>query len=123
MKISSGLVLIYDNKILLVHPTGSKWWESYSIPKGHVEEDENLIETAFRETNEEVGINLDIKKIEPFEEGYINYRDKNNKLYKRVYFFVIELEEPIEIDNSKLQKDEVNWAGFLTKEEAEKRIF
>jgi ADP-ribose pyrophosphatase YjhB (NUDIX family) len=39
MTISAGLVLIADNKILLCHPTGQKWWNSYSFPKGHVEKD------------------------------------------------------------------------------------
>lgn len=123
MKISAGLVIIYDKKILLVHPTGDKWWGTYSIPKGGSEDDENLLETAFRETNEEVGLNLDPVNYKPLSEGYINYKDKKGEIYKRVYFFVILLDEELKIDKNKLQKDEVNWAGFLTKKEAEKRIF
>ena len=123
MKISAGLVLTYDNKILLVHPTGSKWWGTYSIPKGGLEDDENILEAAFRETNEEVGLNLDPIKNKPLSEGYINYKDKFGEVYKRVHFFVVPLEKEIIIDKSKLQKDEVDWAGFLDKKEAEKRIF
>lgn len=121
--ISAGLVIIYDNKILLVHPTGQKWYGSYSIPKGHVEEGEEYLDAAIRETQEEVGIKFKPNQIKPNSEGYINYRDENGKLYKRVYFYIVELKEHIDIDRKKLQKEEIDWAGFLSKEEAEKRIF
>ena len=121
--ISAGLVIIYDNKILLVHPTGQKWHGSYSIPKGHVEEGEEYLDAAIRETQEEVGIKFKPNQIKPNSEGYINYRDENGKLYKRVYFYIVELKEHIDIDRKKLQKEEIDWAGFLSKEEAEKRIF
>ncbi len=121
--ISAGLVLISDNKILLCHPTGQKWWGTYSIPKGHVEEDEEILDAAIRETREEVGVLIDIKKNRIFDEGYIDYKNDNGEVYKRVYFFVIKLIEPIEIDLDKLDKKEVDWAGFKTKKEAEKRIF
>jgi predicted NUDIX family NTP pyrophosphohydrolase len=120
---SAGLVILYDNKILLAHPTGQKWYGTYSIPKGHIEEGEDRLEAALRETQEELGIKFDEDQVEPNSEGYINYRDENGELYKRVYFYIIELNKPINIDKTKLQKDEIDWAGFLTKEEAEKRIF
>lgn len=121
--ISAGLVIIYDNKMLLVHPTGQKWYGSYSIPKGHVEEGEEYLDAAIRETQEEVGIKFKPNQIKPNSEGYINYRDENGKLYKRVYFYIVELKEHIDIDRKKLQKEEIDWAGFLSREEAEKRIF
>lgn len=119
--ISAGLVLIADNKILLCHPTGQKWWNSYSFPKGHVEKDEEILDAAIRETKEEIGVFIDIEKTPISDEGYINYIDERGKLYKRVYFFVIKLSKPIKI--TKLDKSEIDWAGFLTKKEAEKRIF
>jgi 8-oxo-dGTP pyrophosphatase MutT (NUDIX family) len=123
MKESAGLVIIYDDKILLVHPTGSKWWGTYSIPKGHIEEGEDHLEAAIRETEEETGLKISEYQTNPENEGYINYRDEHGNLYKRIYFYVIRLKNSINIDKSKLQKEEVDWIGFLTKEEAEKRIF
>jgi ADP-ribose pyrophosphatase YjhB (NUDIX family) len=121
--ISAGLVIIYDNKILLVHPTGQKWYETYSIPKGHVEEDEDYLDAAIRETTEEIGIRILTNQIDFSEDKYIEYKDKNGETYKRVYYYLVYLTEELDIDKSKLQKKEVDWAGFLTKEEAEKRIF
>jgi len=123
MQISAGLVVIYDNKILLAHPTGQKWFESYSIPKGHVEDGEDYLDAAIRETKEELGIDINEEQIKLDTEGYINYKDENGTIYKRVYFYVVRLNKPVTVDKSKLQKDEIDWAGFLSKEEAAKRIF
>ena len=47
IKISSGLVVIQDNQILLVHPTNSPWWKTYSIPKGHVDKGEDILNPPF----------------------------------------------------------------------------
>jgi 8-oxo-dGTP pyrophosphatase MutT (NUDIX family) len=123
MEISAGLVIIQDNKILLEHPTGSKWLGTYSIPKGQVEEGENHLEAAIRETQEELGIKFDSDDFETEADGYINYTDEKGHIDKRVYYFVVEPDKYLEIDKTKLEKDEIDWAGFLTKEEAEKRIY
>lgn len=124
MKKSAGLVLINDNKILLVHPTDHPWVNSFSIPKGEMEEDEETLDAAIRETFEEVGILIDKKYIVDHEEYIISYRDKKNKIYKKVYYFIVKLDyiefDVIPFEN--LQIEEVDWAGFITKEEAIKRI-
>ena len=120
---SAGLVIIYDNKILLGHPKGQSWYGSYSIPKGHIEKGEDHLTAAIRETQEELGIKIGSDQIDANEKGYINYKDENGEIYKRVYYFVVEPLESFEIDENKLQKEEIDWAGFLTKEEAQKRIF
>jgi len=120
---SAGLVILYDNKILLEHPKGQKWFATYSIPKGHIEDGEDHLTCALRETYEELGLKFTADQIESNDKGYINYTDNKGNIYKRVYFYILELKAPIHIDKTKLQKDEIDWAGFLSKEEAEKRIF
>lgn len=117
---SAGLVLLHDNKIFLVHPTGGKWFGTYSIPKGQLDEGESTLVAAIRETYEEVGIAFDIDKIRIIDDGYINYTN-GDETYKRVYFYVIDVKQPLVTE--KLQLAEVDWAGWLTKQEAEKRIF
>jgi hypothetical protein len=43
--------------------------------------------------------------------------------FKRVYYYACSYPEPIIIDLNNLQKDEVDWAGFLNKQEAETKLF
>jgi len=123
VRVSAGLVIIQDNKILLVHPTNSPWWGTYSIPKGGMDKQEDPLEAARRETREETGIKIKRKHILTKDAGFIDYTDKNGKVYKRVYYFVAKPKKPITQDMFNLQLSEVDWAGFLTKKEAEKRIF
>jgi ADP-ribose pyrophosphatase YjhB (NUDIX family) len=122
MDIASGFVIIQNNKILLEHPTGQKWYASYSIPKGLVKEGEKLLDAAIRETKEEIGVNIDISDIISQYPEEIDYRNGLNT-YKKIFYYVVVPSKPILLDKNKLQLEEINWAGFLTKEEAEKRIF
>jgi predicted NUDIX family NTP pyrophosphohydrolase len=62
MKPSAGILLFRSSKngyqVLLAHPGGPFWAkkDKWSIPKGTVEEDEELILAAKREFQEEVGM-------------------------------------------------------------------
>jgi len=98
---------------------------TFSIPKGHVEVGETKIEAAIRETKEEIGI-LISKDIINDIEHVIKYVDKNGKIYKKVFYFVVNIENdeiPDVLPKEQLQIEEVDYAGFLTKEEAETKIF
>lgn len=124
MEISAGLVIIQNKKILLAHPTNAPWYGTYTIPKGKLEGNENPIEAAIRETFEEVGIKIDISDIKNKKKPYIiEYKNQVGNIYKILYYYVCELKTEIVIDNDKLQKREVNWAGFCDKDEALSRIF
>lgn len=131
MNISAGIAIIYNNKILLCHPTSLPWVNSFSIPKGGVDDGETLLDAAIRETKEEVGIDIVESQIlnldEPIEVLYIN---KAGKLFKKAYVFIVKIKSLSEIqsesevlDKSRLQASEVDWAGFLTFDEAKDKIF
>jgi len=117
---SSGLVIIKDNKILLAHPTRQKWYGSFTIPKGKICDGENKIDAAIRETKEEIGVEINKDLIDK-EENIIEYRTKKGYLYKKVYYYVVNIDD-IDID-IRVDNIEINWADFIDKEEAEKRIF
>ena len=123
---SAGLAIIYQNKILLVKPANARWWKSYGIPKGHVEEGESTIEAAIRETKEEVGI--EIPKFMIGEEHELFYV-KKNKQWKRIAYFYVLISDLSDIGLSSevlpkemLQLEEVEWAGFVPFEEARSRM-
>ena len=53
----SGVVLIYNNKILLVRPKKfRRKMRKWSIPKGHIEEKMTKMQTALKELKEETKI-------------------------------------------------------------------
>ena len=123
---SAGLVIVCGDEILLCHPTNASWAGTYSISKGEMQDFESALDTAIRETKEEIGLDF----TEYFDDhsgimdGIIDYRKKNsNKKYKSVFYFIVKLDEKLKIDKKKLQKEEVDWAGFMNKKEAEKKIF
>lgn len=123
VKQSAGLVVIQDNKILLVHPTGSPWYGTYSIPKGSINKKEDPLDAAIRETYEETGIKIKKKHISINEREFIDYKNDKGEVYKRVYYFLAYPKNPITNDMFKLQINEVDWVGFVSRTDAEKRIF
>jgi len=122
-QISSGLAIIQSGSILLGHPKGQKWWGTYSIPKGHVEEGEDLLEAAIRETREEIGITIDPEDVISTEPNLIDYKDEKGRIYKKVYYFLVNPSTPIKQSSINPDKTEIDWAGFILKDAAEARIF
>jgi len=122
---SAGLVIVYKDEILLVHPSGASWTGTYSIPKGEIQDFETPLEAALRETKEEIGIDFSGYPIWSVAgDGIIPYKKKGNgKTYKKVFYFIVRVHERLEIDKENLQKDEVDWAGFIHKDEAKEKIF
>lgn len=126
MEKSSGLAIIRNGKVLLCHPTNSGWIGTYSLPKGNNHKGESNLETAIRETEEEIGIKIPIEIVDKTEYA-VKYNDKKGKCYKTVYYYIVNLnkhnfEIPEIIPKANLQIEEVDWAGFLSFEEAKKKF-
>lgn len=118
-KESAGLVVIYKDSILLVHPTGSADVETYSIPKGKMEVGEQPEQAALREFQEETGL-IPKVKLNP----HTPYFTINTPV-RNLHFFVLEIDSYADlgmnsavVDKSKLQLKEVDWAGFVPFKEA-----
>ena len=132
MKKSAGVIIILNNnKILLSHATNARWEKTFSFPKGGIEKDEKKKDAAIRELMEETSIVITKEQISnPDDAIIVNYVDKAGINYKRLYLYTVYIEdiseiglesEIIPIEN--LQADELDWCGFLTKEEAQDKIF
>ena len=79
---------------------------------------------------EETSIEVSIDKIEDKKPIVVQYNDKNGKIYKEVYLFKVYINDISEIGlesetlpKEMLQIEELDWCGFLTKEEAKTKIF
>ncbi len=127
---SVGFVILWNNKILLSHPSkqGGDMW---GIAKGKIERDETFLDCAIRETKEEIG--LEIKKdVIPnnIEWNTITYRNTKNRAYKKLHYAVLKIKKLSDIgmiaetiDSDKLDKREIDEARFMSFDEADKKIF
>lgn len=60
----AGCLIIQEGKLFLLYREDEDWWE---VPGGKVEEDESPTQAAVRETMEETGVKVELKK--PFYSG------------------------------------------------------
>lgn len=82
---SAGGVVVFGNTILLLKKFNGDW----VLPKGRIEKDESVRETAIREVLEESGVRAKIVKYI----GMVHYKFKNTKeddtVYKTVHWYVM----------------------------------
>lgn len=132
MKKSAGVIIILNNeKVLLGHPSNASWVSTFSFPKGGIDKDESKIKAALRELKEETSVcikkDLICNKEEPI---VVEYKDKKGVIYKKLYLYLVHISciseiglESEVIPKKRLQLEEMDWAGFMTKEEANEKIF
>jgi 8-oxo-dGTP diphosphatase len=71
MKELAGNLIIEDGKILLLHRQKHDYWE---VSGGKVEDDESPTEAAVREAEEEIGVDVELRK--PFYSGEFQHNDE-----------------------------------------------
>lgn len=123
----AGVVVIYKNKILLVKPKKFKnKMRKWSIPKGHIEND-NVLKTALDELREESRIKLTRKMLKDSPTDTIVYF--KNGIRKELNCFIVKVKNKdinIKLYNNMILgnflKNETVEAGFFSKKDAEKLI-
>lgn len=101
MREVAGNLLIEDGKVLLIHRQDHDHWE---VPGGKTEDGESPTSAAVREAQEEIGVDLELRK--PFYSGEFQH-DGELFLWHR-YLAEIVYGEP-EIQEDKF--DELKWVG------------
>ena len=65
MEIITGIIIIKDNKVLMVKESKKECYGKLAFPAGHVEDGENIMEAAKRELLEETGYKAGLTKVFP----------------------------------------------------------
>ena len=110
---SCGIIIFHDNEFLLLHYPQGHW----DFVKGHVEPDEEELETALRELKEESGIsNVEVKKGFCEEMHYV-FKHKGDVISKTVVYFLGEVgDKEVEISH---EHQNFDWLLF---NEAKERL-
>lgn len=111
IEIVSGAIIQKDGKILLTK--SPKWSNKWTLPGGHLEPGESILEGAKRETEEETGLKLKPVKILTFGE-LIDSKD----FYRPSHFIYFDCIFDFIGGKLKLQKDELTESKWLKAEEA-----
>lgn len=101
----AGCILINNNKIGLVYRKNK---DDYTFPKGHLENNESLIECAIRETEEETGRKCILKSNK--ELGFIEY--DNNEGHIKTYYFLALDSGPVDRAIREEDKELLVWVDF-----------
>ncbi len=125
--ILAGVVVIFKNKILLVKPKKfKKKIKRWSIPKGHVEND-NILQSALDELKEESQLMLppDTLRLSPTD-NLIYFK---NGIEKDLRYFIVNIKKKdinVKLFNNMILghnlKGETREAGFFSKSDAKKLI-
>ena len=124
------IIIIKDNKLLVQKRKGSKLWPGYyALPAGHIDEGENQYDALVREAKEELGIDLNPKKIKNsyvvLRRNYFEIDGKKLEPYIDYYFEINEYvgtpkiieedkcSELIWVDINKLPEPFINYQGVF----------
>ena len=100
---SCGCVIIDEDKVLLIRDTNQNW----GFPKGHMEENETEVETAKRETKEEVNIDVEIDENKRYETVYVTKDDVEKTV---VYFVAKPINKDLIPQNGEIE--DIEWVSF-----------
>ena len=122
---TAGIAIIYQGKILLVHPINGSWTKPImGIPKGKIETGEDTLDAAIRETFEETGIKVDSSNFGNSPKTVEVY-DKSGNFRNIIYYYEYQIKDlseigldSISVPKGQLQTGEVDWAGFVDIREA-----
>ncbi len=97
MEIIVGTITVRDGKILMVREAKKHCYSKWAFPAGHLEKNETVFEGAQRETTEETGCKVELKKAFP-----VLIHNSNKRNLMMFHFLSDIIEEGTDFD-----KDEI----------------
>lgn len=111
---SCGCIIVDEGKVLLVGAKDDDGMLYWGFPKGHKELGESDVETAIRETKEEVGLDVKIIDDEPI---VVSHPMNDNKDLKQIWLFIAKLVDDKRCELVR-QDDEIDCVEWVDLEKA-----
>lgn len=96
----------------LIQKTSKEKGDVFSTTGGHVASGETPLVTIKRETKEEIGVDIDSDEIEEY--GYM--------MFDMPLRFIFYVKKNVDVNNLKLQKEEVDYVKYMSVEEIQELI-
>ncbi len=95
-----ALIVNNEGKILLAK--SHKWFDSYTLPGGHIEIGETIVDAVRREVKEEVGLEVEVVEMLLIQEAIFA-----DEFYKKKHFIFIDFYCKSEDQQVKLDREEI----------------
>jgi nucleoside triphosphatase len=95
-----ALIVNNEGKILLAR--SHKWFDNYTLPGGHIEVGESMVDAVKREVKEEVGLDVEVVERLLIQEAIFA-----SEFYKKKHFIFIDFYCKSENQQVKLDHDEI----------------
>ena len=96
-----ALIVNNQGKILLAK--SHKWFDKYTLPGGHIEVGETMVEAVKREVKEEVGLDVDVVDLLLMQEAIFapEFYKKNHFIF--IDFYCKSKDEQVKLDQKEIQ--------------------
>jgi nucleoside triphosphatase len=96
-----ALIVNEEGKILLA--TSHKWFDKYTLPGGHIEVGESMVDAVKREVKEEVGLDVDVVEMLLVQEAIFAPEFYRKKHFIFIDFYCKSKDQEVKLDQNEIQ--------------------
>jgi len=96
-----ALIVNNEGKILLAK--SHKWFDKYTLPGGHIEVGEGMIDAVRREVKEEVGLDVEVVEMLLLQEAIFEPEFYKKKHFIFIDFYCKSKEQQVKLDQDEIQ--------------------
>ena len=96
-----ALIVNNEGKILLAR--SHKWFDKYTLPGGHIEVGESMVDAVRREVKEEVGLDVEVVELLLVQEAIFAPEFYKEKHFIFIDFYCKSKEQRVKLDHDEIQ--------------------
>ena len=96
-----ALIVNKEGKILLAR--SHKWFDKYTLPGGHIEVGENMVDAVKREVKEEVGLDVEVVEMLLVQEAIFAPEFYKQKHFIFIDFYCKSMDQQVKLDHEEIQ--------------------